>query len=143
MFEKRKLEPARVVLHDSFRGFPRALGCTVSSGFYKNGKKYTEAYVKTTKITKQFAEEIGRNGAVETTYALDGTLTVKLSFSYDKDSDEYEIVKDVFFDNEEDIDVDPDYPEENYQLHFKTYTDEPLMEFIYTYTNIKVSEIPI
>ena len=64
-----------------------------------------------------------------------------LSFSYGEDSDEYEIVKDVFFDNEQDIDIDPDYPEENYHLDFTTYTNDSVMEFTYTYSNVKISEI--
>lgn len=140
MFEKRKLEPVRAELHRLIKKFPRLAGAVISSGFINRGRKKIAAFAKTKEISKQLAEELGNGGSLQYRYDLDGTLTVTLTFGYAKGSDEYEIVKEIFYDDV--VDGIADGLEYCFNhLELKTYTDEPVCDYIYTFNNVQRDEI--
>ena len=139
MFTKKKLEEARKIMHKYLVGYGRVGGSTISSGFVKQGMSHVSAYARTTVLGKMLKEELGERGLWELSYNRDKTLTMKLKFSWGKGDGEYDLLRETFYDNEEDEEIDEFTPYEN--LNLQNVTNSGTTNLIYTYTGVELGDL--
>ncbi len=123
MFRKKKLEAARVVLHDALMAMPRLNGgSTVTSGKTKSLFSCLDAFAKVHKLKGLIREELGDRGFMELTYTYSGTLSLEIAFSCGENDDMYALIREIFYENQEGL--------------FDGYAEEDLV-----YKNIRVFRV--
>lgn len=103
MIKTKKREATRKLLHNTFVELPRLRGgCVISSGYIKTGIFYESVYAKTKELKGLMREELGDRGFMQLVYGKDRALVLSIGFSWGKNDEEYELIKQIFFDDHED-----------------------------------------
>ena len=143
MFEKRKLEKVRAALNHLFVKEFRFGGATVSSGFLKTGVRYTGAYANIKTLNETMLRGLGDRGGFRMDYGIDKTLTLKLTFSCTEGDEDYELVKNHFYEyEEEDFDDLPEDLRPFHDLHLHIDTEDGFTELTYTTKNVALDAAP-
>ena len=137
MFEKRKLEKIRPVLHEIIANDFHLGGLKMASGKTKRGRKYTGTYAKVKTLNETLRVGLGENGGLILTYRTDKTLTLKLTFSW-SEGEIYDQMRTTFYEdeNEEADDGLPEDLQTYHELLLNTFDDDGYTEITYTVNNV-------
>lgn len=142
MFEKRKLEKIRPILHEIVANDFHLGGLTMASGKTKLGRKYTGTYAKVKTLNETLRVGLGENGGLSLTYRTDKTLTLKLTFSWSEGAT-YDQMRTTFYEYE-DEEADEDLPEDLQTYHdllLNTFEDDGYTELTYTVKDVKLDDV--
>ena len=144
MFEKRKLEKIRPILHEIVANDFHLGGLTMASGKTTLGRKYTGTYAKVKTLNETLRVGLGENGGLILSYRTDKTLTLKLTFSWSEGAT-YDQMRTTFYEYE-DEEADAGLPDDLVTYHdllLNTFEDDGYTELTYTVKDVKLDDVGV
>ena len=141
MFNKRKLASYSKTLHSCLLLEKRLAGAGIEAGLTLEGKKPIGAFAKIKTLNKTLREDLGERGELCFDFDLKGNLTLLLTFSWGMKDPEFEILKEIFYENAPDDDDEDEESRVFHDLVFCEFTEEDVTQVKYMLYGVKSGEL--